>query len=398
MLSKRDKILIIGAFLGVFATIGITRMSFGMVLPLIKNDLNISTTIAGFISASNFIGYFVGVFFASYFYHKFTIHKLFLTLITLEVIFMLLMTASDNYLIISIFFLSAGFISAIGYMAIMSYITQNIKQEYKGRALGVAISGNSLAIVFSGLSVWTLGVFDNFSFNANWIVFAITTFFIAIIVSLMIKDNNILQNVKSTTGAKFIFSQKYFWQMSLIYLIFGINYTVFLTYFVSVIMQNFQISLDISTNFWIILGIISLFSGPIFGMLADKVGVYKTFIIVFILQSLANLSLISGVENNWVIYFSAFCFGISVWATPSLMFLLSANYFGAKNASKPTAFATLFFAAGQIIGPASGGYLYDKNNSYDIVFAITFTLTLIAVILSFVYSRQTKNIKQKIIS
>jgi MFS family permease len=63
--------LFLASFLILLSCLGFGRFAFGMILPNMQIDLNISTTLIGFISSANFAGYFIGIIFASKIYSKF---------------------------------------------------------------------------------------------------------------------------------------------------------------------------------------------------------------------------------------------------------------------------------------------------------------------------------------
>jgi predicted MFS family arabinose efflux permease len=388
-LNSNNLRLILSAILGVFATIGITRMTFGVVLPLLQNDLNLSATEVGFIGTTNFIGYFIGVLFANYFYHKYKLVWVVGGFIFLEAMFMALMSISTNYVIIAGLFFLAGYTSAVGYMSIMSYLAHNISPDYKGRALGLAISGNSFAISFSGLSVWTLGTLGNYAWDDNYLVFVVATFIVAAIIFMLLKNDSIGENkAQKTLSNKALLTSPNFWKMAIVYFTFGLTYTIFLTFFVSHIINDFQINIDLASNFWIILGVISIISGPLFGLIADKTTTWSAFTGMYFLQAFACIILVVGIHSEVIIYLSVLGFGLAVWGVPSLMFLLSYQYFGKHNTAKATALVTLAFAFAQIIGPISGGIVYDTLGSYNLIFLVVGVLSAIAGGLSWVFNKQ----------
>ena len=68
----------------------------------------------------------------------------------------------------------------------------------------------------------------------------------------------------------------------------GFTYAIYVTYFVSAVITKYDVSSSISGNFWTLVGFMSIFSGLIFGIIADKTTAYKALILVFILQTVRN--------------------------------------------------------------------------------------------------------------
>lgn len=383
-LMKKTLYLLLCGLLGVFATIGITRMSFGMILPLLEQDLSTNMTTLGFISSANFVGYFIGVLIANSLIVRFNITKLIIGVLLLEIFFMLAMIIANHYMLIALFYALVGVCSAIGYLSIMGYVVNNISNAYKGRALGVSISGNSVGIIISGVSVYLLAYFMNYSWQDNWLIFTISIAVSLVIIAIIFNNtkSSVQQKITSSISATAILKTRSFWHMSGVYFIFGAGYTIFLTFFVDFIITDFKINIAFSSYFWLILGATSLFSGPLFGLLADKTSVYHAFIFSYGLQALASVLLIT-IDYQWIIYVSSIFFGISVWAMPSLIFALSSEHFSQNNATKAASLATIVFALGQVIGPITGGIMYDMTLEYHTIFMLVFGINLLASVLSF---------------
>ena len=119
----------------------------------------------------------------------------------------------------------------------------------------------------------------------------------------------------------------------------------------------------------------SLFSGPVFGSLADKIGAYSTLILVFLILSLAQIILIIEVPVT-LLYISVTLFGLSAWVIPSLVTVLTAGEFGHEQTAYVFSIITLVFAIGQIIGPITTGFLVEHNGSYEIIFMLLVILTI----------------------
>lgn len=380
--------IILSSFLVIFACIGFGRFAFGMVLPNMQSSLEITTTQVGLIGTSNFIGYIIGILFANILYSKYTTHKLIFTTMLLQGLSMLAMIIFDDYILISIVYTLSGFFAAIVNMAIMSYLSKVVPKEIRGKILGIVVSGNGLAIILSGQIVPFIENSTSYiPWKISWIIFSLIVIAVAFLSQAGIKKHASHNIPEIKIKAKEYFVIPSFWKISILYIIFGITYVVYVTFFVSAVIDKYNISSSISGDFWALIGFTSMFSGFIFGILADKIGPYKSLVFVFILQTIAHF-LLSIDIGSVAIWLSAILFGISVWSIPSIITLLTSLHFDVKRTTQVLSLVTLLFAAGQAVSPVAAGYLYDQSKDFSDVFMITSILTLIAAIFSFIFSRQ----------
>ena len=376
---------LIACILVVFSCIGLARFSFGMVLPNMQVDLSLNTTQIGLIGSANFLGYLLGLFFTGKFYAKFGPSTLIKRSLLTQSFCMLIMAISNNYLITSFVFCIAGFFGAMSNIAVMTYITQIVPKAIKGKATGIVVMGIGSSIIFSGMIVPLFDkLFDVSSWRVSWISFALIIFIISFVIKKGLSFPLHVTTVSNSSSysLKNTFSDKRFLQVACIYLIFGVTYVVYMTFFVLAAEVKWQVSTEVSGIFWTLLGIASLLSGPVFGAIADKIGNYKTLSLIFCIQVLAH-AILSFDSPITLVWFSALLFGLSAWGVPTIMAILSSELFGATHTAKILSFVTIFFAIGQIVGPVGAGYLIDIFGDFSYTFLVSSSLAFIGFLLSF---------------
>ena len=380
--------IVISSFLVILGCLGFGRFAFGMVLPNMQNSLEITTTQVGFIGTANFVGYIVGILFANFFYKRFTTYKLIFSTIILQGLCMLSMIFFDNYLFISLFYSFSGFFAALVNISIMAYISNVVPKNIRGKALGIVVSGSGLAIILSGQIVpYVENYVSHMPWKISWAIFSFCILLIAFLCQPGIKKHASHKVAETKVKAKEYFTIPSFWKISIIYMIFGITYVVYVTFFVSAVIDKYNVSTSLSGNFWALLGFCSIFSGFLFGILADKIGPYKSLIFVYSLQSIAHFILAINI-GEYAIWVSAILFGISVWSIPSIVTLLTSLHFDVKRTAQVLSLVTLLFASCQALAPVLAGFIYDITKDFSNVFMITSILTLIAVLISFIFSKQ----------
>ena len=374
------------AILIIFASLGLGRFSYGMILPDLQNSLQISTTQAGFISTANFIGYMIAIFFVSSFYKKYETSSLICISLMLQALCMFCMVLFSDYLFISFFYTLSGFFAALSNVSVMVYIAHVIPSHIKGKALGIAVTGIGFGIIFSGFIVpFIEDIISDSAWKVTWIIFSILVLLISFFVKSGLKqhDNKQHQDIQEKPTKELLTSLS-FYKIAFLYLVFGITYVVYVTFFVTASIDKYNISSYEAGYFWSVLGTMSLLSGPLFGTLSDKIGAFKTLIFIYIFLTVSNLIIASnlGANSLWI---SAILFGLSAWAVPSLITLLSSQEFGVQNTAKVFSLATLIFASGQVVGPIGAGYIYDIYNDFSNIFFLCAIITFIAAISSSIF-------------
>lgn len=380
---KKYAFAVIAGILVLFASLGLGRFAFGMILPSMQSDLSLNITQSGFIGTSNFLGYLGGLLFSGTFYSKLGAPKLIVRSLLTQGAFMFLMALlGSGYISISLFYFFAGFFGALANMSIMAYITQIVPKNIRGKAVGILTVGNGSAIVFSGYLVpYIETIYKAVSWKITWGIFAALTILIAFLINPGLKYDNPHAKVKESVKESYfaVFKDIRFICISGIYFCFGITYVVYVTFFVLASMDKWHISSSLSAPFWILLGFLSMFSGALFGMLSDKVGRWKILSAVFLIQSISNLIMALDMPESYL-WVSASLFGISVWATPSIMAVLTAETFGIEKTAKIFSKITIVFALGQIIGPVGAGYLTDITKDFSYAFGVSAAMTFLAFI------------------
>ncbi|WP_321469568.1 YbfB/YjiJ family MFS transporter [Halarcobacter sp.] len=380
--------VIVASFLVILACLGLGRFAFGMVLPNMQESLLLNTTQVGFIGTANFIGYLIGIFFANIFYTKYNTHKLIFNTMILQALSMASMVFISNYLFLSLLYGFSGFFCAIVNISIMAHISNIVPKNIRGKVLGIVVSGSGIAIVLSGQIVpFIESITLETPWKTSWLIFSILIVLLAFLCQPGIKKHtkHEMPEIKFSSNKYFFIPS--FWKIGVLYMIFGLSYSVFVTYFVKAVIEKYNVSTSLSGDFWTTLGLASIFSGLLFGIVADKIGAYKTLIFVYFLQTIAHFTLTLDL-NTYAIWVSTIVFGISIWSIPSLIVLLTSVHFDVKRTSQILSLVTIIFALCQAIGPVAAGYIYDKTNSFSTIFMITSSFTLLATILSIIFSKQ----------
>lgn len=384
-LKERAQPIFVG-LLVVFSCLGLARFAFGMILPDMQQELHMNATEAGIVGSANFVGYFIGLFAIAPFYAKFGASVLISRALWTQALSMIAMALAPHYLVAALFFTITGFFGALANIAIMTYIAQIVPAHIKGRSTGIVIAGVGFGIITSGIAVPMFATFFEHTWRISWGFFAVLIGVIGLISHVVLARfsvESLHHQQQNRLSLKTIFTSLPFWQTGILYFLFGMSAIMFMTFFVAAVSEQWHADTKLSGTFWALLGISSLFSGPLFGIVSDKLGRYKTLAILFFLQGSAHAFLALGLPLQWLLI-SALLFGFSTWAVPSIMTTLSNELFGSAHTARILSLVTLFFGVGQMLGPLLAGIARDLTGSYTFAFSCSTLLLLTAVGISYV--------------
>ena len=183
-------------------------------------------------------------------------------------------------------------------------------------------------------------------------------------------------------GKQNIYKSGIMYYLGIIYFLFGYTYVIYATFIVTSLVKERGYSESIAGDFWAWVGFLSLFSGPVFGTLSDRLSRKAGLIIVFSFQMLSYLLAASGLPGVFL-YLSICFYGVVAWSIPSIMAAAVGDYVGARKAAAAFGLVTFIFGFGQISGPAVAGLLAEKTGSFSGSFYMAAFFAGVAIVLTF---------------
>ena len=381
----------------VFAGLGFGRFALGMLLPAMGASLKLSYSQMGLISTSNFVGYLLAVLVCGYLSSRIGSRLLIFLALLLVAVSMLLVSRAHSFMSVAFFYTLTGMGSGASNVPMMALVASWFSTGQRGKAAGFIVIGSGFAILLSGKLIPYLNQLREFDgWRISWLVLGIIVLIISIICFLVIRDSPGELGLKPFTGMKssrqvddrFSFddgqksvTRKDIYHLGAIYFLFGCTYVIYATFIVTALVQERGFSEMVAGNFWSWVGFLSLFSGPVFGTLSDKLGRKAGLIMVFSIQMCAYLLVALSLPGVFL-YLSIGCYGIVAWAIPSIMAALVGDYAGPQKTARVFGFITFIFAIGQIAGPAVAGFLAEKSGSFSSSFFMAAMFAGLAVFLS----------------
>ncbi|WP_404328210.1 MFS transporter [Mesobacillus maritimus] len=379
--------------LGLYAVIGMltttvvlafARLSYGVVLPFMKDGLDISYQQAGYLGTTTSLGYLSTVVFAGILATKWGGKRTVILGISLVTGGFIGLALAPFYWMMYIFMLFLGVGTAFTYTPFISLLVARFPQK-KGLMIGLATSGVGIGMLFAGIVVPYLGnIYGDMGWRLTWGIYAAVGFVVVLLTLRFIEHTpNETESVNKVqnTSPKEIYTNPNVMVVGFIYGIIGIAYIVQVIFVMSFMIES-GVSNKIAGQLMAVNGILSIFSGFIWGAISDKLG--RRFSLISTM-GLVLLSMLVPVFFPTLFGFTIHIIVISCTITGlfTLIQASSMDHVEAKDMPVAFGYVTFYFAAGQLIGPTIAGWLIDGFGGFKTAFlfcaiclGVGFALTL----------------------
>ncbi len=394
-------VIVAAGTLCVIAGHGFGRFALGMLLPSMAATLNLSYSQMGFISTGNFLGYLVSVFFGGMIVARIGQRRFIFLSLLLVGTTMALLSRSETFAALLALYVLTGMGSGGANVSVMSLASTWFAKNNRGKAAGFMAVGSGYAIIFAGFFIPAVNqAVGAEGWRTSWLALGGIVLLVALLCLVFLRNkpadvgleipgetvagvgNGGARGAKTVAPVKFnIYSSRVIYHLGAIYFLFGFTYVIYATFIVTTLVKERGLSEAAAGNFWSAVGLLSLFSGPVFGSISDKLGRRTGMIIVFSIQLLAYLLVASNLPGVFL-YLSIFFYGIVAWSIPAIMAAAMGDYAGPENAAKALGFITLIFGLGQLAGPAIAGVLAQNTGSFSSSFYMAAAMAALAILLT----------------
>ena len=350
-------ILILTGIAALTIAVGIGRFSYTPILPYMISELNLTTTEAGLIASSNYLGYLLGSLIPIFPQFPKNIRSIFIYSIFISITSLFAMGLTNTFEVFILIRFIHGIFSAFVLILGTSLIVSHVQK--KGKIfLGTAhFSGVGLGMALSAIVVSYLG-FLNFKWDELWFSIGILAIILSfqIIKFTPIQKAEVKYNLKSKHKTSLGFSL-----ITISYGLYGFGYVAFGT-FIST-MSRLTPGLEKTEPYvWFVVGVTGIPSVFFWNWFGSKIG---NDIGLFLANLILGLGVLFSVliNNEFGIFISCILFGLSFVPITSMCLLEGQERFSGSFIVS-TAILTFSFSIGQMIGPYLSGLLTDYYNSF----------------------------------
>ncbi|HBI15091.1 MAG TPA: MFS transporter [Desulfobulbaceae bacterium] len=385
-------LIVAAGCLCIFACLGLGRFTLGMLLPAMGGSLHLSYSQMGLIGTCNFCGYLLAVLGCSRVLTVLGARNLITLALLLISCSAAMIGLAQGLAAVVVLYTLTGIGSGVANVSMMGLVTAWFGSSLRGRAAGFVVIGSGFAILLSGQVIPLLNSLRPEGWRLSWFALAATVLTVAVICWAVLRNRpqdmglspvgESRVQVQGMPRAVFKpLDRRVILHCGFIYFLFGFTYVIYATFIVTVLVEEYGFSEQVAGGFWSWVGLLSLFSGPVFGTLSDRLGRKAGLMAVFVIQTLAYL-LVGFQLEGAALFVSIGCFGLVAWSVPSIMIALVGDLVGSQNTVKAFGLITFIFGIGQIMGPYVAGLLAESFGDFSWAFLLAAAMTVLAVFIS----------------
>ncbi|MFT9819083.1 MFS transporter [Lysinibacillus sp. NPDC056185] len=363
----------------IVTTTGFARMAYGIVLPFMQEGLLLTTSQSGLLGTMLFLGYLLTVGLSGMLTMRIGAKNVLLVGGGLVIAGLGGLIFSPNFWWAAIALFLAGAGSALVYTPLLSIAVISFPKK-RGTVMGLLMSGAGVGMLLSGLIVpFMLQHFPELGWRGVWLVFEIITIIVVLVAFFVIKAPHSAEKSSVQEKTKV-------WRSKELYLIAGIYFAVGLVYLIPNLyqtsyMRDIGLSNAVAGSIYAVAGIVSIGGAPLWGMLADKIGVKKALMAALLLSIVGDVfpMLFPNVVGFIV---SAIIWGSSLGGVLVLIQMKASQEVSAKYVASAIGFISIFYAIGQMIGPGLAGWLIEYAGGYVTAYGFGATIFFLCLLLS----------------
>jgi len=381
----------------VVGSLGFARFGYTMILPVMQRSLELSSTEMGLLATGNLTGYLIFSLLGGILASRYG-PKIVITCSLFMVALAMIGTGFVQGFALAFFMrLVTGLGSGGSNVPMMGLASSWFSPRKRGMATGLMSGGSGIGLVLVGIVLpRVFAYYGDFGWRVSWYLLGGLVLIIAILSYKFLVNRPAQLGLPPVGGKKepenvekasslqwsLVFGSRTIWHMAVIYFLFGFSYIIYSTFFASFLVDERGMLETTAGNLWALVGVLSIFSGLLWGMFSDHFGRRAGFVAIFTLQFISFLIFSRTFDFSGYLI-SSILFGLTAWSIPGVMAATAGDHLGSRLAPAGLGLVTLIFGIGQALGPAIAGYLADLTASFSLAFLLAAIGALIGAIVSF---------------
>lgn len=374
----------------ILVSMGLGRFSFGIMIPFIRSDMQLSYTQVGYITTALFSGYLIGSLFTGSLIRRYQHRRTIVYGLLLFTAILGIFSQTHGFGWLCVLVFGLGVMIGVLNISSLGILFNWFADRKKGTALGIANSGVGIGMVCSGMFVpYMVSLYqaDSGWRNATVLFFGCAAA-IWLLCLLFLRNGAVdlnlpkigtdkweqpasrqsVQKDKSPSSLSLL-RNRTFLAIGVSYFLWGFSYLIFTTFLVDYLIEGRAYSRTEAGGLFSFAGIVSIVSGFICGALSDRFGRVRVLAWIYSVQSALLLTLL--VPYSYTVTGAVFLYALTLWGVPTLMMASVGDFLVPREAPVGMGILTLFFSIGQALSPLCTGWIVSVTHSYTLSFFIS---------------------------
>lgn len=374
-------VFLIAATAGVAQSFGC--FAFGVVLPAVRSDLDLSNTIAGSLATVNVGAYLVGTLVVASISGRTKLLAIMRIGFMFALIGLTLTAIAPGPWIVAVAMFASGFGGALIWIPAPVIAVAAMPPEMRSIAVGLMGSGMGSGVVFaSQLSGFVRSSGGDESWRNVYVVLTLIGIVILTATYLFIGHDQEAPRggVGGFGGFTALRRMRAWLPLTAAYTSFGLMYLLVLAFLATRLEEDNGWTSSRASLAFTLVGVAMMFGGPLFVWIGRRIGSRLSLALAFTGWIIVVLLILPG----WFVVTlpAAVAVGLCFAGIPSMITLYVVENTTVEDYGPSFAAATLAFGVAQMVSPQAGGLLADMTGSFTIVFVLSAALAGTGVIAS----------------
>ena len=183
-------VVVVAGMLTVFASIGFGRFALGMLLPSMGVSLSLTYAEMGLISTGNLVGYLVAVYGVRFLVRRIGARWTVTGGLVLVGVSMIVVGRAIGFADSLVLYTLTGLGSGIANVPVMGLVSLWFARQQRGKAAGLMVIGNGLAIAAAGLLVPAVSAaLGAEGWRTSWLILALAVLAVALVCGVILRNH-----------------------------------------------------------------------------------------------------------------------------------------------------------------------------------------------------------------
>lgn len=347
------------------------RFAYGVIYPALRDDLQISNTLAALLGASNVSAYLAGTLVVAWTAAHVSLLNTFRLGLMLATLGLLIVGASATPLFVGLGLAIAGFGGACVWIPAPAIAADAMPARHRSLAIGLMGSGIGIGIVFvSLLAASRRAALGDPAWSEIYQVQAVVAVVVLFLASILVTHTQQATAGAPRRGGFGSLQRMPGWRPLLVgYAAFGFMYLLIIGFLTTRLEDDSGWHPSDASYAFTLMGCAMIIGAPLLIAFSNRVGVREALRLAFALWPVLVLTALSG--TPWLTLPAIFGLGMLFSAIPSLITVYVVQNTTLDDYGSSFAAATLAFGVAQVVSPPMGGLIADLTGAFTWVFLLS---------------------------